>query len=111
MSDFPSYQHNNSPNGYPQAPNPNFNGTDYPGKTLGIVAMILSLANLIILPTALIGVILGHVAYSRSKAAGYRNTFALVGIVAGWIIVGLTVLLFGFIFLLAAIGSGISAGY
>lgn len=79
---------------------------DYPGKTLGIVAMILSLANLIGFPTALFGLIVGHVAYKQGKDAGFKNNFALVGIIAGWIIVGLTILIFGlFALVLAASGT------
>lgn len=66
---------------------------DYPGKTLGIVAMVLSLASLIGFPTAIVGVILGHISYNQGKQAGFKNTFALVGIIAGWILLGITVLL------------------
>lgn len=66
---------------------------DYPGKTLGIVAMILSLASLIGFPTAIVGVILGHISYNQGKQAGFKNTFALVGIIVGWILLGITVLL------------------
>lgn len=73
---------------------------DYPGKTLGIVAMILSLASLIGFPTAIFGVITGHIAYNQGKRAGFKNTFALVGIIAGWTFVGITALVI-FFFLLS----------
>jgi hypothetical protein len=47
-----------------------------PGKTLGIVALILA-----ILPFQLIGLILGIVANNQSKAAGYKNTVAKAAII------------------------------
>ena len=52
-------------------------GADYPGKTLGIVGLIL------VFFTGLIGLILSIVANSQSKAAGYKNTPAKVGIIIG----------------------------
>jgi len=80
----------NEPGQYPyQAPN-----TDYPGKALGIVAMVLSLINLIGFPTALFGLIMGYVALGQSKAAGYGNTSAKVAVISGWIIVGISFLIF-----------------
>ncbi len=80
----------NQPGQYPyQAQN-----TDYPGKALGIVAMVLSLINIIGFPTALFGLIMGHIALNQSKAAGYGNTSAKVAVIAGWIIVGLSLLVF-----------------
>jgi hypothetical protein len=95
MTNYNSY--NSAPYGAP---------TDYPGKILGIVAMILSLVNLLFIPTALIGAILGHVAYKQGKDAGFKNIPALVGIIAGWIIVGLTLLVVGFIVLVSAAAVG-----
>lgn len=62
-------------------------GADYPGKTLGIVGLVLSFC------FTLIGSVVSFVAWRRSRAAGYRNTPALVGIAIGvavltfWIIV------------------------
>jgi preprotein translocase subunit SecG len=48
---------------------------DYPGKTLGIVALILTFF------FTLLGLILGLVAQSQSKAAGVKNTPAKVAVV------------------------------
>jgi hypothetical protein len=48
-----------------------------PGKTLGIVGLILSFF------TALIGLIISAVALSKSRKAGFKNTPALVGIIIG----------------------------
>jgi len=59
---------------------------DYPGKLLGIVAMIFSLLNLIAIPTALVGAILGHIAIVQSKRAGVVNSQAMVAVVLGWVL-------------------------
>lgn len=56
-------------------------GTDYPGKTMGIVGLILA----ILIP--LIGLILSFVANSQSKKAGYKNGPAKAGIIIGIILV------------------------
>lgn len=48
-----------------------------PGKTLGIVGLILSFF------TAVIGLIISAVAFSKSRKAGFKNTPALVGIIIG----------------------------
>lgn len=50
-----------------------------PGKTLGIVALI------VVFFFSLIGLILGYVARSQSKAAGVANTPAKVAIILGWV--------------------------
>jgi hypothetical protein len=51
-----------------------------PGKTMGIIALVLSIIGL-----HLIGVILGFVGLSQSKKAGQKNGFALAGIIIGFI--------------------------
>lgn len=51
-----------------------------PGKTMGIVSLILSIIGL-----HLIGVILGFVGLSQSKKAGQKNGFAIAGIIIGFI--------------------------
>ena len=48
-----------------------------PGKTLGIVGLILSFF------TALIGLIVSAVALNKSKKAGFKNTPALIGVIIG----------------------------
>jgi len=51
---------------------------DNPGKTLGIVSMILSIIGL-----GLVGVILALIGMSKSKKAGQKNGFALAGLILG----------------------------
>lgn len=61
-------------------------GTDYPGKTLGIVGLVLAFF------FNVIGLILSIIAFNQSKTAGYKNTPATIGIIVGAIITGLAVL-------------------
>ena len=58
-----------------------------PGKTLGIVALVLAFV------APLIGAILGFVAKAQSKPAGVKNTPATVAIVLGLIFTVLWILL------------------
>ncbi len=75
-------------NSYPPAPPPAQQPGNYPagtttaqgeipGKTLGIVGLILSFF------TALIGMIVSIIALRQSKRAGYKNTPAVIGIIIG----------------------------
>jgi hypothetical protein len=48
-----------------------------PGKTLGIIGLVLSFF------TAIIGLIVSIVALRKSKKAGFKNTPALIGIIVG----------------------------
>ncbi len=75
-----------------------------PGKTMGIVALVLS-----ILPFQLIGVILGFVALNQSKKAGQKNGFALAAIIIGFIglVIGLIAVI-GFAIGGAALFGGLS---
>jgi len=63
--------------------------TGYPGKTLGIVGLIVAF------PASLIGLILSIVALAQSRKAGRGNTPAIVGIIIGavltlvWLIVAI----------------------
>lgn len=80
--------------GYPQAPayGEPAPSTSYPGKTMGIVAFILSLAGLVTSGLAsVVGLILGIVALVQSKKAGHKNGLALAAIIIGAIIVVLCV--------------------
>ncbi|MGA1836241.1 septum formation family protein [Herbiconiux sp. 11R-BC] len=64
----------------PQAP------ADFPGKTLGIVGLIVAIfANVI-------GLILSIVALNQSKKAGFRNGPALAGVIVGSVLTGIGVL-------------------
>ncbi len=80
---------------------------DYPGKTLGIVGLIL------VFFTGLIGLIVSAIALNQSKKAGFKNTPAKVGVILGIIFVALGVLftILWFAIFAAAIGSGSLSSY
>lgn len=59
---------------------------DFPGKTLGIVAIPVAIF------FSLVGIILGFVAKSQSKKAGFKNTPATIAIVIGFIILVFTII-------------------
>lgn len=61
-----------------------------PGKTLGIVALILTFP----FGLSLLGIILGFIARGQSKAVGAKNTPATVAIVLGFIFLIGTILFF-----------------
>lgn len=58
-----------------------------PGRTMGIVGLVLAIF------CSLIGMVVSIIAYNKSKAAGYKNTIALAGIIVGAVlfVVGLIV--------------------
>jgi hypothetical protein len=62
-------------------------GVDYPGKTLGIVGLIVAIF------FNLIGLIISVIAYNQSKAAGYKNTPAFVGIIVGAVLLVLGIII------------------
>jgi len=68
-------------------------GVDYPGKTLGIVGLVLVLVGVVTaaVPT-IVGLILSHIGLSQSSKAGYQNGPAKAGVIVGWIVIGLAVL-------------------
>ncbi|UYN83100.1 MAG: DUF4190 domain-containing protein [Microcella sp.] len=51
-----------------------------PGKTMGVVALVLSIIGL-----HLIGIIVGFIGLNQSKKVGQKNGFALAGIIIGFI--------------------------
>ncbi len=61
--------------------------TEDPGRTLGIVALVLTFF------FTLIGLILGYVARSQSKKAGFDNTPAKIAIILGWIFIALGIVI------------------
>ena len=69
-----------------QAPPPGATGED-PGRTMGIVGLILAIF------CNLIGLVVSIIAYNRSKTAGYKNNIALAGIIVGAVlfVIGLIV--------------------
>ena len=77
---------------------------DYPGKTLGLVGLILA----IVVP--LVGLIISLVAQKQSKDAGYPNQLAKIGVIIGAILLVLGII--GSIVYAVALGSMMStAGY
>ncbi|MDQ1085180.1 MULTISPECIES: hypothetical protein [Microbacterium] len=52
-------------------------GVDFPGKTLGIVGLVLAFF------FTILGSVVSFIAWRQSRAAGYQNTPALVGIAIG----------------------------
>lgn len=68
-----------------QAP-PGATGED-PGRTMGIVGLILAIF------CNLIGMIVSIIAYNRSKSAGYKNNIALAGIIVGAVLLVLSVII------------------
>jgi hypothetical protein len=77
-------------------------GIDYPGKTLGIVGLIVAIfANLI-------GLIISAIALSQSKKAGYKNTPALVGVIIGSVLLAVGIIVFIVVLVgsLAVVNSG-----
>ena len=65
-----------------------------PGKTLGIVGLILAFIG----PLSLLGLILSIVAKVQSKRAGVKNTPATAGIIVGIIVIVLTIVLYVTVF-------------
>ncbi|HWR84487.1 MAG TPA: hypothetical protein VN200_00690 [Rhodoglobus sp.] len=62
-------------------------GADYPGKTLGLVGLILAIF------FNLIGLIVSIVALNQSKAAGYKNPLAKAGVIVGAVLLALGVII------------------
>jgi hypothetical protein len=71
--------------GTPGAPVSAPSGVDFPGKALGIVALIAGIVSYFILPfiAGVAAIIMGAIARSQSKKAGFKNTPALVGLILG----------------------------
>ena len=61
-----------------------------PGKTMGIVALVLSIVGL-----HLVGVIVGLVALSQSKRVGHKNGFALAGVIVGAVLFVISLVVIG----------------
>ena len=60
-------------------------GVDYPGKTLGVVGLVVAIF------FNVIGLIISAIAFNQSKKAGYKNTPALVGIIVGAIVLVISI--------------------
>lgn len=81
-------------------------GVDYPGKTLGIVGLILA-----IVLGGVVGIIVSAIALNQSKAAGYKNTPAKAGLIIGIVVVALYVLFFILVFGLAGLAASTGSSY
>lgn len=68
------------------APVPAPAGTDYPGKTLGIVGLILAFV------FTIVGLIVSIIANGQSKAAGYKNGPAKAGIIVSIVLIALGII-------------------
>lgn len=82
------------------APAPQYAPAPVPGTTLGIVALI------VVFFFSVIGLILGLVAQSQSKAAGIANTPAKVAVILGIVFVALQIIggIIGALFVLPLLG-------
>lgn len=80
--------------GYP--PQQTATPADFPGKTLGIVGLVLSFF------TTFIGLIVSIVALRQSKKAGFKNTPALVGVIIG-IVTTVLAIIFGAIAIVSVV--------
>lgn len=81
---------------------PGYAGPEDPGKTLGIVGLVLCFV------FSLAGLIVSIIAKRRSTAAGFKNTPANVGVILGWIftIMGLLYIVFAIIIAVMAMNNG-----
>ncbi len=68
------------PQGNAPGPGPYVSGppAEDPGKTLGIVGLVLA-----ILVCGPVGAIVSYLGWSKSKAAGFSNTVGLIGLIWG----------------------------
>jgi len=57
-----------------------------PGRTMGIVGLILAIF------CSLVGLIVSIIAFNKSKAAGFKNNIALAGIIVGAVFIGLNII-------------------
>jgi hypothetical protein len=99
----PAYAPQGTSGAGPIAPPP---GTDYPGKTLGIVGLILAFV------FQIAGLVCSIIALSQSRRAGYKNGIALAGIIVSGalIVIGVIVLIVFIALLAAACSSGAPFG-
>ena len=102
---------NPAPNFYPNAPAP------VPGKTLGIVSLILSIVSVVFaccygfgIIFAIAGVICGILGMKQAKQVGEKNTLAMVGaIISGvFILINIIVLV---VMIIGIMSTSMSSGY
>jgi hypothetical protein len=74
---------------------------DYPGKTLGIVGLVLAIV------APVVGIIVSAIALSQSKNAGYPNKLAKIGLIVGIVLTVLIVVLYVAL-VMVAMNSGVT---
>ena len=74
---------------------------DYPGKTLGIVGLVLAIV------APVVGIIVSAIALNQSKAAGYPNKLAKIGLIVGIVLTVLIVVLYAAL-VIFAMNSGVT---
>jgi hypothetical protein len=79
-------------------------GVDFPGKTLGVVGLVVAIF------FNLIGLIISAIALSQSRRAGYKNTPALVGVIIGSVLLALGIII-GIIVVIASVAAVNSGAY
>jgi hypothetical protein len=83
------------------APNATPPDTDFPGKTLGIVGLIVAVfANVV-------GLVISAIALSQSKRAGRKNSPALAGIIVGGVLFVISIIV-GIVVVLAVVNAAIT---
>ncbi len=85
---------------YEATPTPAPTEADFPGKTLGIVGLVLAIL------APLVGIIVSAVALNQSKKAGYENKLAKIGLIVGIVLTVLYVVLY-FVVFAAAFSAGV----
>ena len=85
---------------YEATPSPS--AADFPGKTLGIVGLVLA----IFMPV--VGIIISAIALNQSKSAGFENKMAKIGVILGIVLTILGII--GSIAYMAFLGSVVGAG-
>ncbi len=65
-----------------------YGGATDPGKTMGIVGLVLSFLGCL----SIVGLILSIIARNKSKKAGYNNGLALAGIIVGSIVLVISII-------------------
>jgi hypothetical protein len=73
-------------------PTPAQTAGDFPGKTLGIVGLVLAIL------APIVGIIVSAVALSQSKKAGFENKLAKIGLIVGIVLTVVYVVLYVVVF-------------
>lgn len=77
---------------------------DFPGKTLGIVGLIISIL------VSAVGLVISIIAHNQSRRAGYKNGPATAGIIVGAALTGISLIVLVFSIVVAALVVGTGTG-